>query len=141
MIRYFTFARFLEITALVILLSGCSATKVIEQVPVYVHDTTQTVRELHDSIYVDRWHTEYQKGDTIFITNEVTKTVTKIQVDTSYQYVEKPVIVSKTEIVEVEKKLGWWQKLFIWLGVITLLAGIAYLLYKLRKIWLPWVKR
>ena len=107
----------------------------------YVHDTTQTVRELHDSIYVDRWHTEYQKGDTIFITNEVTKTVTKIQVDTSYQYVEKPVVVSKTEIVEVEKKLGWWQKLFIWLGVITLLAGIAYLLYKLRKIWLPWVKR
>ncbi|MBP5545724.1 MAG: hypothetical protein J6X59_00370 [Bacteroidales bacterium] len=138
---YFTFARFLEITSLVILLSGCSATKVIEQVPVYVHDTTQTVRELHDSIYVDRWHTEYQKGDTIFITNEVTKTVTKIQVDTSYQYVEKPVVVSKTEIVEVEKKLGWWQKLFIWLGVITLLAGIAYLLYKLRKIWLPWVKR
>ena len=66
-----------------ICLVGCKTVKETVGVPVYIHDTTQTVRELHDSIYIDRWHTEYQKGDTIFVTDEVTKIVTKIVRDTA----------------------------------------------------------
>ena len=91
----------------------------------YIHDTTQTVRELHDSIYIDRWHTEYQKGDTIYITDEVTKTVTKIKIDTAYKYVEKPVTISKTETVEVEKPLTWWQKTLMGMGVVGLMGLIG----------------
>ena len=25
---------------------------------------------VHDSTYIDRWHTQYEKGDTVFVTNE-----------------------------------------------------------------------
>ena len=55
-----------------------------------------------------------EKGDTIYITDEVTKIVTKIKIDTAYKYVEKPVTISKTETVEVEKPLRWWQKGLMW---------------------------
>jgi hypothetical protein len=114
-------------------LVGCKATKVIEQVPVYIHDTTQTVRELHDSIYIDRWHTEYQKGDTIYITDEVTKIVTKIKIDTAYKYVEKPVTISKTETVEVEKPLRWWQKTLMGMGVVGLMGLIGLIGWRVLK--------
>jgi hypothetical protein len=114
-------------------LVGCKATKVIEQVPVYIHDTTQTVRELHDSIYIDRWHTEYQKGDTIYITDEVTKIVTKIKIDTAYKYVEKPVTISKTETVEVEKPLRWWQKTLMYAGVIGILGVLGAIGWRILK--------
>ena len=134
--RYFTFCRFLAIAAVLISLSGCKSIKQTVEVPVYIHDTTQTVREVHDSTFIDRWHTEYQKGDTIYITDEVTKIVTKIQVDTAYKYVEKPVIVSKTETVEVEKPLNWWQKTFIGIGVVSLLALIGLVIWKTKKWWI-----
>jgi hypothetical protein len=114
-------------------LVGCKATKVIEQVPVYIHDTTQTVRELHDSIYIDRWHTEYQKGDTIYITDEVTKIVTKIKIDTAYKYVEKPVTISKTETVEVEEPLTWLQKTLMGMGVVGLMGLMGLIGWRVLK--------
>jgi ABC-type dipeptide/oligopeptide/nickel transport system permease component len=34
---------------------------------------------------------------------------------------------------EVEKKLNWWQKLFLWTGVITWIVGIVILVYWSNK--------
>lgn len=119
-------------------LVGCKTVKETVEVPVYIHDTTQTVRELHDSIYIDRWHTEYQKGDTIYITDEVTKIVTKIKIDTAYKYVEKPVTISKTETVEVEKQLTWLQKTLMGMGVVGLMGLMGLIGWRvLRRKFLP----
>ena len=109
--------RFMVYGLLLLTMVGCKALKQTVEVPVYVHDTAYLAKEVHDSTYIDRWHTEYQKGDTIYITDEVTKIVTKIVRDTAYKYVEKPVTISKTETVEVKKPLTWWQKTLMWLGV------------------------
>ena len=114
-------------------LVGCKTVKETVEVPVYIHDTTQTVRELHDSTFIDRWHTEYQKGDTIFVTDEVTKIVTKIVRDTAYKYVEKPVTISKTETVEVEKPLRWWQKGLMWMGVVGLMGLMGLIGWRILK--------
>jgi hypothetical protein len=126
--------RFCSAVALCLLLTGCKGLRQTVEVPVYVHDTTYVAKEVHDSTYIDRWHTEYQKGDTIFITNEVTKIVTKIKTDTAYKYIEKPVVVSKTETVEVAKPLSWWQKTFILIGVISLICAVGLLIWKFRKL-------
>jgi hypothetical protein len=140
MSRHKSLERFCSVVALCLLLSGCKTVKVVEQVPVYIHDTTQTVREVHDSTFIDRWHTVYQKGDTIFVTDEVTKIVTKIKIDTAYKYIEKPVVISKTETVEVEKPLTWWQKTkqkgFLFLSAVVL----VYVIWKTKKWWLPLLK-
>ena len=125
---------FCSVVALCLMLTGCNAVKQTVEVPVYVHDTTYVAKEVHDSTFTDRWHTEYQKGDTIFITNEVTKIVTKIKTDTAYKYIEKPVVVSKTETVEVEKPLSWWQKTFVWIGVLCLIGIVLWLVWKFRKL-------
>ena len=134
MSRRKSLVRFCSVVALCLMLAGCNAVKQTVEVPVYVHDTTYVAKEVHDSTFIDRWHTEYQKGDTIFITNEVTKIVTKIKTDTAYKYIEKPVVVSKTETVEVEKPLSWWQKTFVWIGVLCLIGIVLWLVWKFRKL-------
>ena len=134
MSRRKSLGRFCSVVALCLMLAGCKAVKQTVEVPVYVHDTTYVAKEVHDSTFIDRWHTEYQKGDTIFITNEVTKIVTKIKTDTACKYIERPVTVSKTEIVEVEKPLSWWQKTFVWIGVLCLIGIVLWLVWKFRKL-------
>ena len=125
--------RFTVYGLLLLTLVGCKTVKVIEQVPVYVHDTTATVREVHDSTYIDKWHTIIQKGDTIFVTDEVTKIKYVTKTDTAYKVVEKPVIVSKTETVEVEKPLRWWQKMFMYMGLVGLVALVGWIALKLYR--------
>ena len=80
--------RFTVYGLLLLTLVGCKALKQTVEVPVFVHDTAYLAKEVHDSTFIDRWHTEYQKGDTIFVTDEVNKIVTKIVRDTAYKYVE-----------------------------------------------------
>jgi hypothetical protein len=114
-------------------LVGCKATKVIEQVPVYIHDTTQTVRELHDSIYIDRWHTIEVKGDTVYCHDSISFVKWLVRTDTAYVCVEKPVIVSKTETVEVEKPLTWLQKTLMGMGVVGLMGLIGLIGWRVLK--------
>lgn len=108
-------------------LAGCKATKVIEQVPVYVRDTAYMAKEVHDSTFIDRWHTVYQQGDTVFDTKTITITKTLTRTDTAYKVVEKPVIVSKTETVEVERLLRWWQKGLMWMGLVGLVGLMGWI--------------
>lgn len=123
--------RFCSVAALCLLLTGCKGLKQTVEVPVYIHDTTYKTKEVHDSTFIDRWHTVYQKGDTIYITDEVTKIVTKIVHDTTYQSVEKPILVTKTETVEVKKPLSWWQKTFIYIGVLSVIGVVVVLAYRI----------
>ena len=125
--------RFTVYGLLLLTMVGCKALKQTVEVPVYVHDTAYLAKEVHDSTYIDRWHTEYQKGDTIYITDEVTKTVTKIKIDTAYKYVEKPVTISKTETVEVKKPLTWWQKTLMGMGVVGLMGLMGLIGWRILK--------
>ena len=118
---------------LLLALVGCKALKQTVEVPVEVHDTTYITKEVHDSTFIDRWHTEYQKGDTIYITDEVTKIVTKIVRDTAYKYVEKPVAISKTETVEVKKPLTWLQKTLMGMGVVGLMGLMGLIGWRILK--------
>ncbi len=125
--------RFTVYCLLLLTLVGCKTVKVIEQVPVYVHDTAYQTKEVHDSTYIDRWHTIYQKGDTVFDTKTITITKTLTRTDTAYKVVEKPVIVSKTETVEVERPLRWWQKMFMYMGLVGLMALIGWIALKIYR--------
>ena len=109
---------------------SCRTIRVVEQVPVEVHDTIRQKVFLHDSTYIDRWHTVEVKGDTIFVTNEVTKSKIVTKIDTAYRYIEKPVVTTVTKTVEVAKSLSWWQKALMWSGVAALVVLLTVLLAK-----------
>ena len=135
--RRFTFLRLGIIATCVILLSGCKTIKETIEVPVYVHDTTNTIREVHDSTFVDRWHTIEVKGDTVYWHDSISFVKWLVRTDTAYVCVEKPVIVSKTETVEVEKPLRWWQKTLMYAGVVGLIVLIGVIGWNVLKKRLP----
>ena len=97
-------------------------------------------RFLHDSIYVHDSIFTLIKGDTVYIyknkeTNRlVNKTDTIIKTDTIKVPVEITKTVTKTEIqIKEVNRLYWWQKGLIYLGLIVLISGIVFLIIKIKK--------
>ena len=115
--------RKLLILALLLSLISCKATRHTVEVPVYIHDTTQTVSLLHDSTYVDRWHTIETRGDTVFVTRTETLCRYRTRTDTALLYREVPVL-QKVEVYR-EKELTRWQRFR--LGAFWWLTGAAAL--------------
>ena len=119
---------------LLILLSSCKTITKVVEVPVIkteyivkektdsilIHDSIDRVIK-NDSIIIDRWHTKYKYihcVDTVIKNDTITQTVTV------------------TETV-VEYRVSKVQKFFIWIGVITLILIILYIvLFILKKIYL-----
>lgn len=120
-------------SCLLLLATSCHQLKHTVEVPVYVHDTTFVSKEVHDSTYIDKWHTVYVNGDTVRIRDSIVVYRYRTKTDTSYIYVEKPVIVSKTETVEVKKTLYWWQKALIAIGPLTLVVAVGAIVIKIMK--------
>ena len=121
------FKLFLIFTILASLV-GCRTVRVVEQVPVHVHDTLRLSQTLHDSIYIDHFREITQKNDTIYVTDSIAVIKYSLKTDTAYRYIERPVTVTHTEQVEVEKPLRWWQKTLMYTGVaafVILLAAAA----------------
>lgn len=135
--------------ALLLLMCSCRTTRVVEQVPAYVHDTTTVYRynvqrdTLHsytrDSVFV------YTRGDTVYhnavryIDNS--RVVYRCDTVHSNKVVERPVTITKTEIKEVEKQLTRWQRLKMNLGgwllaavALLLIGGGVYGILKVKKI-------
>lgn len=65
------------------------------------HDSIRT-EYVHDSVYIDRWHKEVQKGDTIYIHDSIDRWRNK------YVYIHDSIDNSRTDTiyqtVEIEKK-------------------------------------
>lgn len=122
----------LPIVAL-LLLSGCRTVRVVEQVPVHVHDTLRLTQTLRDSIYIDHFREVTKKADTIYITDSIAVIKYSLKTDTAYRYIERPVVVSKTETVEVKKPLAWWQKGMMWAGALGIFIALAAVAVRLRR--------
>lgn len=98
-------------------------------------------RFLYDSIYVHDSIFTLIKGDTVYISKSketnrlVNKTDTIIKTDTIKIPIEITKTVTKTEIqVKETNKLYWWQKSLIYLGLIVLISGIVFLIIKIKKL-------
>ena len=113
--------------------TSCRTVRVVEQVPVHVHDTLRLTQTLRDSIYIDHFREVTKKADTIYITDSIAVIKYSLITDTAYRYIERPVTVTRTETVEVKKPLAWWQKGLMWAGGIALIAAALALFLRLRK--------
>ena len=111
------------------MLTGCSCLRQTVEVPVYIHDTTNTVREIHDSTFIDRWHTIQTKGDTVYWHDSIVMYRYVLRGDTVCKYVEVPVETTITKTVEVQKQLSWWER--------TQRGGF-WVLLAVFSLWLLW---
>ena len=98
-------------------------------------------RFLYDSIYVHDSIFTLIKGDTVYISKSketnrlVNKTDTIIKTDTIKIPIEITKTVTKTEIqVKATNKLYWWHKSVMYLGLIVLISGIVFLIIKIKKL-------
>lgn len=121
------FFKFFLIFTLLESLVGCRTVRVVEQVPVHIHDTLRLIQTLRDSIYIDHFREVTQKDDTIYITDSVSVIKYSLITDTAYRYIERPVPVVRTEQVEVKKPLSWWQKtlMYTWVASLVILLAAA----------------
>ena len=97
-------------------------------------------RFLYDSIYVHDSIFTFIKGDTVYISKNketnrlINKDNTIIKTDTIKVPVEITKTVTKTEIqIKEVNRLYWWQKGLIYLGLIVLISGIVFLIIKIKK--------
>jgi hypothetical protein len=123
------------VAVLALLMCSC---KTIEYVPVVEHEVhhdsiyfTQVQRDsvwLHDSIAVK------EKGDTVRIEKWHTKYREKQVHDTTYVAKIDSIPVPYEVIKEVPAKLSKTQKGLILIGIMTLMAGVIFGAFRLKKI-------
>ena len=111
---------------------GCTTTKYIT-VERVTHDTTYVAKHQRDSIWLHDSIRVSEKGDTVRIEKWHTKFVEREVHDTLYQ-AKNDTIPQPYQVTEyVEKPLGWWPKMLIWIGIIALMVVIVIVVLKLKK--------
>lgn len=115
--------------AICLLLASCKTVKpVVEYRDHYIHDTTQVV----DSVYQDRVHYIYQRGDTVFKTDSVFlykyKYLDRNVVEYVHDSVPYPVEVEKFVTVRsgYDKFCSW----FFWIVVALVILYVAWWAFK-----------
>lgn len=126
--------RMKRVIVLVIISVLCTSCGVHKNLPqVAQRDTTYIYKNnteyIHDSINVFRDRIIKEKGDTVYITETLYKDRYKYKYKTDTLYKDRIKEVEKEVIKEVEKKLSFWQSLWIRLGKIlsclAILGGIV----------------
>lgn len=89
------------------------------------HDSIRT-EYVHDSVYIDRWHKEIQKGDTIWIHDSIDRWRNK------YVYIHDSIDNSRTDTiyqtVEVKKKGSAFLRnsgIALWVIIALIIAGVV----------------
>lgn len=130
------FGMLVAVVMLAMMICSCRS---VEYVPVVEHktDTLLCYSSIRDSIYMhDSIHVT-ERGDTVRIERWHTKYVEKVTHDTIYRSSRDSIPVPYEVTKYVEKKLTKTQTGLIVIGLLSLIALVAFLAVKLRRL-LPW---
>ena len=135
-----------------VLLSGCASTRHCSsstynerrdstRVSAHQSDSTRVSAHQRDSIYFRDSIFVVQKGDSVTKYVERTRYRYKIRTDTLYRYRDHTdtVYVSRRDSIRVmkpvyiEKRRPWWQTALMWLGGMSIAAGILSLILIVKK--------
>lgn len=115
-----------------LLFASCTKTEYITVEKVR-NDTVWQNHTKHDSIWVhDSIHVT-DKGDTVRIEKWHTKYVESIRHDTVYKARTDSVPVPYPVTKYVEKNLSWMQKTLMGAGILSLMAMIVFIAFKLKR--------
>lgn len=119
--------KILTIVITALTLASCSNTKgLVEHSVEYRYIDRASV----DTFYTDRWHTEYSKGDTIYIHDSIDRWHTRNnEVHDTLMFTDT---ITTTEYVEVEKRPTFWKRIGYLckggiLAIAMVLVGVTFL--------------
>ena len=119
-----------------LMMGSCTTTKYVSVPEYHYRDSIRTL-QVHDSIYEHDSIYQFVKADTCFISRWHTKYRQFIKTDTllvnKVDSVHVPYPVKDTKTVTIYK-LHWWQKDFMWVGIIAIISICGYGVYKNRKL-------
>lgn len=107
------------------LFCGCATTEKLSTVA--INDSVRVQREVRvDTVYRDRWHTEYTKGDTVYISDSVWQYDYKYLTRTDSVYVRDSIPYPVEIVKEVRVRnwydhvtaVGFWALLAVFAGVV-----------------------
>lgn len=119
---------------MVLFFIGCSTINRVQYIPIektkteYISKVDTTI--IRDSIFIDR----YIKADTIYLTKEKYKYITKIKCDTLYRVDSIPVI--KEVKIEVPVVPPYYKKIhkYFWILLILVIGFGGYKIHKIFRI-------
>jgi hypothetical protein len=115
-----------------LLFASCTKTEYITVEKVR-NDTVWQNHTKHDSIWVHDSIHATDKGDTVRIEKWHTKYVESIRHDTVYKARTDSVPVPYPVTKYVEKNLSWMQKTLMGVGILSLMALIVFIAFKLKR--------
>lgn len=144
---------------LVLVVMGCKTPKPIINTSFHLREETEVLRDTTINVPIKEMSAERFTTDTLSIlkTDNASSTASiingvlhhtleqfgvqatpitikdKFVSDTKEDKKEIPVVVKEIEKVEVEKELNWFQKTFLYLGYLTGLVIVVYLLIRVIK--------
>ena len=122
------------VVMIIIALLFCSCTKTeyitVEKVR---NDTVWQNHTKHDSIWVHDSIRVTDKGDTVRIEKWHTKYVESIRHDTVYKARTDSVPVPYPVTKYVEKNLSWMQKTLMGVGILSIMALVIFIAFKLKR--------
>ena len=155
MSRRKSLGRFCSVVALCLMLVSCRVVKEVDiqhdtivntdTTEVYVHDTAKVTeirydsidREVEKIIYVDSngvWHEKEKETLHHYIYQQSEEYKAKeAEYKNKITNLEKQ-LAEKQKVKYVEKEMKWWQKTFVWIGVLCLIGIVLLLVWKFRKL-------
>ncbi|MBR3830998.1 MAG: hypothetical protein IKJ52_07075 [Muribaculaceae bacterium] len=113
---------------------SCKSIRTIEvEKPVYIHDTTEVLTQRLDSIFVDRYHEIYSSSDTVFIRDSISVVHYKVEKDTVYSYIEKPIEVTKAVLMGNDNERNSFKDILAWSGAVAILVCVVYIVWVRKK--------
>lgn len=126
------FALIMSLMLMCALFGSCTTERVVMVEKVRT-DTLREYRNVHDSIYVHDSVSVKEKGDTVWVEKWHTKIRAKELHDTIYKARVDSVPVPYPVEKLVEKKLSWFQKTMMGVGILTLMALVVFVGVKLKR--------
>jgi len=114
------------LVAVAIICSGCKTIKPVVAPEVHAR-TNDSIRKeyVHDSIYIDRWHTVTIKGDTVIIHDSIDRWREKLVF--IHDSIDNSRIDTIPQIVEIEKPQSMFLRnsgIALWVIIALIVAGI-----------------
>lgn len=123
----------MALLCIVIAMSSCRTIQVVPEIHTeYVHDTIREQRV--DSVWQDRWHTEYIKGDTVYVKDSTSRV--QVKTDDKVKVVEVVThdsVPYPVEVVREVKVVPPFYKGCAWIVICAILVLVIYVAIRITK--------